>query len=507
FTEFQWCVGVFDEAHRLKSIGSRMREACSQVPCLSRFLLTGTPIQNNVGEMWSLLNLANDQKWPDDGRESFLETYGNMSGETALELRRELSSCIIQRKKADVLAHLIPAKREVIINVEMTAAQREIYKAVYSKTIQSLMSSDGEKKGGPSLINLAMELRKCCNHPFLITGVEEQLTSRLKGDQDAINQLLVSASGKMVFLEKLINKLLAEGEKVLVFSQFTMQLDIIDDYLRARGVRFERLDGNVSAGDRQEAVDRFNRSSPSPSSSPSPCSDSVSPSPEDDVNDTAGGDFASMVFLLSTKAGGVGLNLCAASVAVIFDSDWNPQNDLQAMARCHRIGQVKNVQVYRLLTRNTYEERMFAVASHKLGLEKAVMSGLGEGGGPKKNGGNPLTTQEMDRLLKEGAYAVAEDNAEEEKKFCAEDFDEIIRNRATTIDTEGAAAQSSSSWGGVSKATFGTSEGVDMPSMDDPDFWTKMAEAGGIDLAQSPGIASEKELEEGEVAGSTTDTL
>ncbi|KAF4677207.1 choline dehydrogenase 7 [Perkinsus chesapeaki] len=514
FTEFHWCAAVFDEAHRLKSVGSKMRDACSQVPCLSRFLLTGTPIQNNVGEMWSLLNLADPYKWQEDGRESFLETYADMDGKMALKLRSEVAPYMIQRKKADVLAHLIPAKQEVIINVEMTGAQREIYKAVYSKTIQELMNSGSSSTGKdkrviPSLVNMHMELRKCCNHPFLITGVEEQLTSRLRGDQDAINQLLVSASGKMVFLEKLIDKLLAEGEKVLVFSQFTMQLDIIDDYLRARGVRFERLDGNVSAGERQEAVDsfgrlaRFNRPTPSPSPSPSPSEEAVSPSPDDEINEED--NFSSMVFLLSTKAGGVGLNLCAASVAVIFDSDWNPQNDLQAMARCHRIGQSKNVRIYRLITRNTYEERMFAVASRKLALEKAVMNGL-EGQSKKSKSGNLLSAQEMDKLLKEGAYAVAEDNTEEEKKFCAEDFDEIIRNRATTIDTEGSAQQQS--WGGVSKATFGTSEGVEMPSMDDPDFWTKMAQAGGIDLAQSADIGSDKGPdEEGGTAASTTDTL
>lgn len=157
----------------------------------------------------------------------------------------------------------------------------------------------------------------------------------------------ISASGKLVLLHKLLPKLQKEGHKVLIFSQFTMVLDVLEDYLASQSFGYERLDGRVTGNDRQSAIDRF-----------------CDPSRD------------RFVFLLSTKAGGQGINLTAADTVIIFDSDWNPQNDSQATARCHRIGQKKDVKVYRLITRNTYEQQLFERASKKLALEKAV---LGQG--------------------------------------------------------------------------------------------------------------------------------
>ncbi|VDK31213.1 unnamed protein product [Dibothriocephalus latus] len=210
----------------------------------------------------------------------------------------------------------------------------------------------------PNLMNVMMELRKCCNHPFLIKGAEEAIHNEERAaaeadpnstynEEQAMFNALLNASGKLVLIHKLLPKLKAGGHKVLIFSQMIRVLDILEDYMVHQGFSFERIDGRIHGLLRQEAIDRF-------------CSD-----PD------------KFVFLLCTKAGGLGINLTAADVVIIYDSDWNPQNDLQAQARCHRIGQQKMVKVYRLITRNTYEREMFDRASLKLGLDRAVLQSMG----------------------------------------------------------------------------------------------------------------------------------
>ena len=154
----------------------------------------------------------------------------------------------------------------------------------------------------------------------------------------------MQSSGKFVLLRKLLPKLKADGHRVLIFSQFTKVLDLMSDILETEGWRFERLDGSVSGTERQRAIDRFS-----------------------DKNSD------SFIFILSTRAGGVGINLTAADTVIVFDPDWNPQNDVQAMARVHRIGQTKTVQIYKLCTKGTYENHMLKLANQKLGLEHAVM--------------------------------------------------------------------------------------------------------------------------------------
>ena len=214
-------------------------------------------------------------------------------------------------------------------------------------------SIGNDSKNLPSLMNIMMELRKCCNHPFLIRGVEQSIVAEtrekkpeLKND-DLVLQSMLDSSGKMVLLDKLLPKLRSQGHKVLVFSQMVRMLDIIQDYLTLKGYSFERIDGGVKINERQAAIDRFS----------APGSDRF-------------------IFLICTRAGGFGINLTAADTVIIYDSDWNPQNDIQAQARCHRIGQDKAVKVYRLITNRTYEMEMFQRANLKLGLDKAVLNPL-----------------------------------------------------------------------------------------------------------------------------------
>ena len=186
----------------------------------------------------------------------------------------------------------------------------------------------------------------------------------------------------MVLLEKLLPKLKAGGHRVLIFSQMVKMLDILEDYLIRKQYPFERIDGRIRGNLRQAAIDRFCR-------------------PDSDR----------FVFLLCTKAGGLGINLVAADTCIIYDSDWNPQNDLQAQARCHRIGQDKMVKIYRLVTRNTYEREMFDRAGLKLGLDKAVLQSMNtDQGGKKKDASQTLSKKEIEDLLKKGAYGALMDD-------------------------------------------------------------------------------------------------
>lgn len=182
------------------------------------------------------------------------------------------------------------------------------------------------------LNNMELQLRKCCNHLFLLKGVEEELTKDCRTEEDIYNRLLES-SGKLMLLDKFIEKFKKENHKILIFSQFKRMLDIIELYLKMKSVPYEKLTGSVKTQDRIAAIQRFN---------------------DETTKNDSQKNFG--VFLLTTRAGGLGINLTSARVVIIFDSDWNPQNDLQAIARAHRIGQRFEVQVYRLITSKTYEE-------------------------------------------------------------------------------------------------------------------------------------------------------
>ena len=250
----------------------------------------------------------------------------------------------------------------LFIQVELTTIQKKLYRAILERNFAFLSKGASSSSNVPNLMNTMMELRKCCNHPFLINGAEEKVLAEhnLLSTEKTVKHLniMIDASGKLVLIHKLLPKLKAGGHKVLVFSQMVRCLDILEDYLVHMRYPYERIDGRVRGNLRQAAIDRFSK-------------------PDSDR----------FVFLLCTRAGGLGINLTAADTVIIFDSDWNPQNDIQAQARCHRIGQSRSVKVYRLITRNSYEREMFDRASMKLGLDKAVLQSMNT----KENAGNTVS--------------------------------------------------------------------------------------------------------------------
>ena len=286
-------------------------------------------------ELWTLLNFVNPDDF--DNLDEFMESYGDIkSKEKVDELHETIRPYILRRLKEDV-EKSVPPKEETLIEVELTVLQKQYYRALYEKNLKFLHRNKKKPLDGPSINNLAMQLRKCCNHPFLLTGVETEVRAQ-NPNADAVDSL-VNASGKFVLLDKLLPRMKTDGHRILLFSQFKIMLDIIEDYLHLRNFKCERIDGSITGLKRQAAIDRFQ-------------------------SKDSGGREQPFIMLLSTRAGGVGINLTAADTCVspkkginifcescllfihkfthfvhmllfqiIFDSDWNPQNDLQAQAR------------------------------------------------------------------------------------------------------------------------------------------------------------------------------
>ncbi|KAM3144240.1 hypothetical protein pb186bvf_003702 [Paramecium bursaria] len=425
---------VIDEAHKLKNQNARILQALKKMPCKRNLLLTGTPIQNNTEELFSLLNFIEPHHFPN--QKQFLKEYGSLeTSEQVDKLNILLRPYILRRQKEDVEQD-IPPLQETIIDIEMTTIQKTIYKALYEKNKSMLEQGFSQfAANATQLNNLEIQLRKCCNHPFLIHEMQNEISKNCKDFSEYIVKLIES-SGKMILLDKLLNKFRGEGKKMLIFSQFTMMLSILEEYLKYKSVKYEKIDGQIKARERQNAIDRFN--------DPTKLRE---------------------VFLLSTKAGGQGINLTAAEIVVIYDSDWNPQNDVQATARAHRIGQSKEVTVYRLVTKDTYESEMFERAIKKLGLDQAIFMG----GQFKQHEKQLIKTdkkfskQEMEVLLKNGIIGLITNDNED---FYEQNIDEILKKNSRMAKYSLVNGSYT-----VSKQSFISEKTDKNLSLSDPNFW------------------------------------
>ncbi|XP_058203240.1 ISWI chromatin-remodeling complex ATPase CHR11 isoform X1 [Rhododendron vialii] len=332
--QFSWRYIIIDEAHRIKNENSLLSKTMRLFKTNYRLLITGTPLQNNLHELWSLLNFLLPEIF--SSAETFDEWFQisgeNDQQEVVQQLHKVLRPFLLRRLKSDVEKGL-PPKKETILKVGMSQMQKQYYKALLQKDLE-VVNAGGERK---RLLNIAMQLRKCCNHPYLFQGAEP-------GPPYTTGDHLITNAGKMVLLDKLLPKLKERDSRVLIFSQMTRLLDILEDYLLFRGYLYCRIDGNTGGDDRDASIEAFNK-----------------PGSE------------KFVFLLSTRAGGLGINLATADVVIIYDSDWNPQVDLQAQDRAHRIGQTKEVQVFRFCTEYTIEEKVIERAYKKLALDALVI--------------------------------------------------------------------------------------------------------------------------------------
>ncbi|XP_062547170.1 chromodomain-helicase-DNA-binding protein 1 isoform X2 [Armigeres subalbatus] len=396
-----WAVLLVDEAHRLKNDDSLLYKALEEFDTNYRLLITGTPLQNSLKELWALLHFIMPGRF--DTWESFERLYGNTSNDKSYtKLHKELEPYILRRVKKDVEKSL-PAKVEQILRVEMTSIQRQYYRWILTKNFDALRK--GTKGSINTFLNIMIELKKCCNHALLTK--QEEFENQT--NQDEVVVQLLKGSGKLVLLDKLLCRLKETGHRVLIFSQMVRMLDILAEYLQKRHFSFQRLDGSIKGELRKQALDHFNAEGST--------------------------DFC---FLLSTRAGGLGINLATADTVIIFDSDWNPQNDLQAQARAHRIGQKNQVNIYRLVTARSVEEDIVERAKKKMVLDHLVIQRMDTTGRTvlDKNGGsnatNPFNKDELSAILKFGAEELFKEDEEGDDELVC-DIDEILK-RAETRD-------------------------------------------------------------------------
>ena len=382
--KIKWEVLIIDEAHRIKNENALLSKNVRLFQSKFRLLVTGTPLQNNLHELWSLLNFL----LPDIfSSSSDFDEWFNMSGDNKdnkklegdvelMEDTEDKNAEIVQQLhkilKPFLLRRTLPPKKEIHIKVGLTELQKDIYKNLLTRSLLQTESKTIYK-------NIIMQLRKACNHPYLFEGIEKP--------NPPPNHLVIYSS-KMRILDKLCNKLYGKSQ-ILIFSQMTRMLDILEDYCNERRYEYCRIDGETSLEARERMISEFTQK-----------------------------ESTKFIFLLSTRAGGLGLNLMTSDTVILYDSDWNPQVDLQAMDRVHRIGQTKPVLIYRLLCENTIEEKILERQAMRLKLDSLVIQQ-----GRVLKVGEHFTKDQMKEMIQYGADAIYRPGND----FKDEDIDLILK--------------------------------------------------------------------------------
>lgn len=345
----------------------------------------GTPVQNNKLELFTLLQFLDKNV----NAAELDAKFENLTNDNIEELWALIKPLILRRTKAQVLKFL-PPMAQVIIPVTMSVVQKKLYKSIIAKSPELLRAIYGkdhsslkpQERGG--LNNILMQLRKCLCHPFVYS---EAIEERSK-ERTVLHRNLVDASSKLQLLEIMLPKLQERGHRVLIFSQFLKQLDIIEDFLDGLGMQFQRLDGSIGTLEKQKRIDAYNAP-----------------------------DSPLFAFLLSTRAGGVGINLATADTVIIMDPDFNPHQDLQALSRAHRIGQKKKVLVFQLMTKDSAEEKIVQIGRRKMALDQAIIESMGD----DDDAGVDVQT-----ILQHGAMALFEDDDRNDIKYDSASVDKLL---------------------------------------------------------------------------------
>lgn len=343
-----WHYVVLDEGHKIRNPDLRVTTAVKLLQTPHRLLLSATPIQNNLRELWSLIDFICPNLLGSE--ETFMKTVAwhirvgcyarasqlevEVARRCTMMLRDTIQPCLLRRTKQDVNDFLhLPPKNEQALFITLTDEQRQLY----LDYLQSDPTSESQFKSARTKMFTALtKLRKICNHPYIFSK------SSCEGT-DPSQKSFYAKSGKMIVLRSLLKLWYKQGHKVLVFTQSRKMLDILERFMQYREYSYLRMDGSTSILARHAHIKQFNSSS-----------------------DT-------FVFLLTTKVGGLGLNLTGANRVIIFDPDWNPCTDIQARERCWRIGQNKDVTIYRFLSAGTVEEKMYHRQIFKQYLSNRVL--------------------------------------------------------------------------------------------------------------------------------------
>ena len=370
---------ILDEAQRVKNDSSLVSHAVRRIRTNAALLLTGTPLQNNLQELRALVSVLFQDVLEAAGAEKMeVDSDAAFGDDSAVRAARSLlQPLMLRRTKKAVLSKILPPKTETVVRIPLSDEQRRWYKTLlegetglFGKLATSNATSEkealdngrciaeqGEHEADTGAVsnqqmtklsNLLMQLRKVCCHPFLF-GEDVAAKAIAHHDGNRI-EALVACSGKLTALDEMLPRMRAGGHKVLIFSQFSMMLDVLEEFCDARGFAHLRLDGSTSLARRRYETALFNKK-----------------------------DGRHFVYLCSTRAGGLGINLQSADTVILADPDWNPTYDQQAMDRAHRLGQQRPVTVIRMCHASSVEEGILAVAARKASLAAAVLAGLEAG--------------------------------------------------------------------------------------------------------------------------------
>jgi len=356
WTNHQWSYVVLDEGQKIRNPDADVTLACKRLRTPHRLLLSGTPIQNDLRELWSLFDFifpgrlgtlpAFEAEFAEPikrgGYSNASPMQVQLAYRCALVLRDLINPYLLRRQKKDVKeVNRMPGKTEQVLFCRLSSKQRSLYE-------EYLRSDDvtGVKRGSVQLLKAVTVLRKICNHPDLVVGPSGVIddAGSSSSDEDFYDmEQMAERSGKLQVLSKILPLWHKQGHKVIIFTQWKKMLNIIEQFTIQNGWKFARMDGNTNIASRQKLVDKFNA------------------------------DASYFCMLMTTKTGGVGLNITGANRVILYDPDWNPQTDAQARERAWRFGQKKAVTVYRLITAGTIEEKIYQRQIFKTALTNQVL--------------------------------------------------------------------------------------------------------------------------------------
>ena len=460
FRGVPWQGLIVDEGQRLKNDKNILYSALGALNAPFKLLLTGTPLQNNTRELFNLLQFLDTSI-----NAAELETeYTELTKENVRRLHDMLRPFFLRRTKAQVLTFL-PPMAQIIVPVTLTVLQKKLYKSILARNPELLKAIFGGSKRvlakteRASLNNILMQLRKCLCHPFVYNQeIEERSTNVMISHRN-----LVDASSKLQLLEIILPKLQERGHRVLIFSQFLNMLDIIEDFLDGLGLFHQRLDGSMGSLEKQKRIDEFNAP-----------------------------DSRLFAFLLSTRAGGVGINLATADTVIILDPDFNPHQDIQALSRAHRIGQKKKVLVFQLTTRSTAEEKIMQIGKKKMALDHALIENMGN---------DEEEPVDVESILRYGTEALFQDDDTNDIKYDSTSVDKLL-DRSQIENTDIAKDQSAESqfsfarvWAndkGVLEDDLEEEEESDTASLADASLWDKILKEREAEVAREAAERAEK---------------